>query len=405
MGRRAATRREVVLLGRGILIVRTHIRAALAGAVLATTLTVAAAAAGSTTAQKRIAAPDPSRLGAIGPRFHDAVLSGPVRTLASAGARFSDFWGGPITAANGETLTIYVSNVYAQDDTMRQNWADFLVRLYHGSELDDVTIILAPLTQIQTICGPEAGGCFAPSAGALVAPAEDLPDGTSKETVVVHELGHNVAAHRDDAPWDALDWGAKHWASYENVCARQVAGTAFPGDEADHYFLNPGEGFAETYRLLNFQLLGLTSSIFVVDQSFFPDQGALDALKADVLTPWIAGATSTWASRFVVPAPRKPPAIKRPVKKRTAKPKPRSANAYTPPALLDTIQTPLDGTLTVTLTKAPAGTRLGLEDATGTQLVAPTAGPLTFTVCGQRTVTLVATGTAGGPVSVSIDEP
>src|SRR5207237_7650473 len=155
-------------------------------------LPLVAAASGSTATQKRIAAPDPSRLGAIGPRFHDAVLSGPVRTLASAGARFSDFWGGPITAANGETLTIYVSNAYAQDETMRQNWAEFLVRLYHGSELDDVAIVLAPLAEIQTICGPEAGGCYSPSADALVAPGEDLPDGTSKETVVVHALAHNV---------------------------------------------------------------------------------------------------------------------------------------------------------------------------------------------------------------------
>src|SRR5437868_4922119 len=113
--------------GEGILIARMHIRAAFVGAALVATLTVVAAAAGSTAGQKRMAAPDASRLGAIGPRFHDTVLSGPVRTLASAHARLSDFWGGPITASNGETLTIYVSNAYAQDETMRQNWAEFLV--------------------------------------------------------------------------------------------------------------------------------------------------------------------------------------------------------------------------------------------------------------------------------------
>src|SRR5438034_7045369 len=96
-------------------------------------------------------------------------------------------------------------------------------------------------------------------AGAAVAPGVELPDGTSKETVLVHELGHNVAANRDNAPWSAVDWGTKRWATYMNVCARHDAGTAFPGDEADHYLLNPGEAFAETYRLLNFQLLSLTS--------------------------------------------------------------------------------------------------------------------------------------------------
>src|SRR5437870_7017913 len=359
---------------------RLRISAALGCASLFAALALGVAAPIPAAARHHLAALEPSRLGAIGPRFRDRVLSGPVRTVAAVGQ--SSFWGGPVTASTGETLKIYVSDEYGEDEGMRQAWADFLVQLYHGPELDQVTILVAPLSEVQTICGPNTGGCYSAAAGAAVAPGEDLPDGTSKETVLVHELGHNVAANRDNAPWSAVDWGTKRWATYMNVCARQGAGTAFPGDEAGHYLLNPGEAFAETYRLLNFQLLSLTSTIWNADPSFFPDQGALDAVREDVLAPWVADTTTTWSGRLAGPSPGKAPVVKKPAPKQ-AQPT-RSPASFAP--LRHTIATPLDGDLRIALTHAPAGTKLSLQDAAGTVLVAPTAGPTDFTVCGQRSV-------------------
>src|SRR5207244_4852083 len=57
------------------------------------------------------------------------------------------------------------------------------------------------------------------------------------------------------------------------ICARAAHGLAFPGDEGAHYALNPGEAFAETYRMLN-----VASAVVrwaLVAPSFYPDAGAL----------------------------------------------------------------------------------------------------------------------------------
>ena len=67
-----------------------------------------------------------------------------------------------------------------------------------------------------------------------------------------------MAAHRLNAPWEAVDYGTKRWATYENVCAKTRQGPCTPAPRTrSKYFYNPGEGLAETYRLLNERRLGL----------------------------------------------------------------------------------------------------------------------------------------------------
>ena len=128
----------------------------------------------------------------------------------------------------------------------------------------------------------------------------DSSAGVSAQAVASHEYGHHVALNRVNAPWPAEDWGTKRWASAVNVCSRVAAGTAFPGDESDHYTLNPGEAFAETYRALNESKAGATSfQWLVVDASFFPDPSALQAVEQDVVQPWVAPTTQILAGRFV----------------------------------------------------------------------------------------------------------
>ena len=53
--------------------------------------------------------------------------------------------------------------------------------------------------------------------------------------------------------------------------------------------LNPGEAFAETYRVLNEQKLGLPQESWtIVSTALAPDPTALSLLEQDVTTPWTA---------------------------------------------------------------------------------------------------------------------
>ena len=55
---------------------------------------------------------------------------------------------------------------------------------------------------------------------------------------------------------------------------------------------NPGEAFAETYRVLNEQKLGLPpESWSIVTPALYPDAAALSLLEQDVLTPWTANTS------------------------------------------------------------------------------------------------------------------
>jgi hypothetical protein len=69
------------------------------------------------------------------------------------------------------------------------------------------------------------------------------------------------------------------------VCTGTVRHLLFPGNEdqssSGHYWDNPGELWAETYRIL----AGGTSK-WVFDPRYAPDKRALAAARRDVLKPW-----------------------------------------------------------------------------------------------------------------------
>src|SRR5699024_9145282 len=66
----------------------------------------------------------------------------PAITLRS-GQALPGFAGGPITAADGETTTIFVQNeIAAADPTTAQRYADYLTKLVHGSELGTLSLYL-----------------------------------------------------------------------------------------------------------------------------------------------------------------------------------------------------------------------------------------------------------------------
>jgi hypothetical protein len=181
--------------------------------------------------------------------------------------------------------------------------------------------------------------------------------------VLTHEYGHHVAQSSDNTPWQAVDYGPKHWSTVVGVCSRTETGELAPGDEGSRYTLNPGEAFAEDYRLLNERRQGLPETFWgVVDQRFYPDQATLDAVALDVTSPWHGPTASTLTSSLT------PRATGRGFR----------------------IATPLDGTFRVTLT-APRNARFALrvvDPSSGKELGSSTGTgqvqSVETSVCGQR---------------------
>jgi hypothetical protein len=331
-------------------------------------LLLCAAAAAAVTATAASARPAAPRLES--PRVAEIALAGaPItdRTLSSSTASSllvpGTYWGGTFTASTGERVTAYFSNRYPQDPAAGQRWANFFASLVHGSELSSLTSYLAPLDEVQRACGSGALACYNDRDNLLVAPGTDPAFDLSAEAVATHEYGHHVAAHRLNDPWPAIAYGPKRWASYEQVCSLARAKKLFPGaEQSPLYELNPGEGWAETYRVLNERKAGLTEPPWdIVDQSLYPDAGALSLAEQDVTSPW-QKVTTTQRGGSVTRAKR--------------------VRNYS-------VATSLDGSLSVTL-RTPARARLSLDLYGGSTRIGHAVGRGTVSistdVCGARTL-------------------
>jgi hypothetical protein len=234
------------------------------------------------------------------------------------------------------------------------------------------------------LCGSaDVLGCY--DGSRLVTPGETV-EGIAPDEVLRHEYGHHVAAHRLNPPWAAIAWGTKRWASVTSVCARTRAGTAFPGDEDLHYTLNPGEAFAESYRVLNDLRAGSPTFTWdLLDPSYRPDPAALEAVERDVLEPWTQPPSRVVRTAFA-----------------------GKARSVTIP-----LQTPLDGELKVRLVTSLGATHsLELMSSDGRKLFARALWSgtgeqtLTRSICGERSLVLRVTRRAGPPrFSLRIDAP
>jgi hypothetical protein len=287
-------------------------------------------------------------------------------------------WGGSYATGDslGTFVQIQVSDSYPVDDALPQDWATYLGTLVHGPELARLTLDLMPLSDVQAKCGSQALACYDPSEETIYASPEDQLDSPPAKEIVTHEYGHHVANNSNDAPWDALDYGTKRWSSYENICAKAAAGTASPGDEGSHYFQNSGEAFAESYRVLNLQKLGVPSSGWdIVDPSFYPDATALTLLQEDITTPWVAPTVSKLHGSFGTGVVR------------TFK-----------------VQTQLDGTFTARLiSPTQAKMRLALYNA-GTLVLRGTS--IRYEICGERSLTVKVERLSGhGAFTVNVTKP
>jgi hypothetical protein len=287
-------------------------------------------------------------------------------------------WGGtyPTGDSIGTFVTIQVADAYPVDETLPQGWATYLGTLVHGPELARLTLDLMPLSSVQSVCGTQALACYDPQQETIYASPEDQLDSPPAKEIVTHEYGHHVANSRSDAPWSAIDYGTKRWSSYENICSKAAGGSASPGDEGTHYFQNSGEAFAESYRVLNLQKLGLPDSGWnIVDPSFYPDATALTLLEQDVTTPWTGPTATKLRGSFgsgVV---------------RTFK-----------------LQTPLDGSFVARLV-APTKTKLRLALYNSGTLVQ--RGPtIRYEICGERALTLKVERISGrGAFTLNVSKP
>jgi hypothetical protein len=333
--------------------------------------------------------PPASRPGSIGVTVVPSAFRAPAQTtaLTSAGrrrVRTASWWGHVYTTSTGESVNVSISNSYPVDDGFGQGWSDHFAGLVHGSELQLLHAYVATPVEVQEICGsPYALGCY--GSNILVVIGEPF-DGIEPNEVAAHEYGHHVAFNRTNPPWVAVDWGPKRWASYAGVCQRASAGTAYPGDEGQHYTQNPGEAFAEVYRVLNDSRAGLPFFWTIVDLSFVPDAAALGAAQQDVLEPYAAPASKTVRGRFT--------ARGRKVWKLA-------------------LSTQLDGQLDAKLAM-PRGALydLALLAGNGSTVLAhglwtgTSAKKLSYTVCGQRSLVLRVTRLgSGGRFSITIAQP
>jgi hypothetical protein len=261
-----------------------RLAALLAGAILVLALGMVAAqgssAQGGAPVRGRVVA------GAAGTQARLAGLAGVVPA----------YHGGPTVASTGETVDVRVSDALPAEVTTPEHWAEFLTHLEHGPELAQLTVYIVTFDEMQAVCSDRALGCY--RANTLVAPGETAFD-TTPEEIVRHEYGHHVALHRLNPPWAAIDWGPKRWASAMNVCARVSRSELYPGNESTQYRLNPGEAWAETYRILQERKAGdTTGSWQIVDSSLFPNAAALQAAEQDVLHPWTGPTTRTFTRVF-----------------------------------------------------------------------------------------------------------
>jgi hypothetical protein len=195
---------------------------------------------------------------------------------------------------DGYRVAVEASPAYPVDPSADQKLVDFLASRVHGAELGDLSVYVGTPDEIRQLCGghPDVVACYAIEEARMYVPGESVR-GIPVEYPLTHEYGHHVASWRSNSPWDALDWGGKHWASAERVCTNVRRGLLFPGNQGAHYFEDPGEGFADTYAHLHYP-----GAPWYYSELMRPDARSLAAVRRDVLHPWTAPRTRTFRGRL-----------------------------------------------------------------------------------------------------------
>jgi hypothetical protein len=195
---------------------------------------------------------------------------------------------------DGYRVGVVASSAYPVDAAADQKLVDFLASRVHGAELGDLSVYVGTPDEIVQICGgnPDVVACYATDQARMYVPGESVR-GIPVEYPLTHEYGHHVASRRSNSPWEALDWGAKHWSSALRVCTQVRRGLLFPGNQGSHYWDDPGEGFADGYAHLHYP-----EAPWYYNQLMRPTAKALAAIRRDVLAPWTGPRTRTFRGRL-----------------------------------------------------------------------------------------------------------
>ena len=195
--------------------------------------------------------------------------------------------------ASADTQPVQVFRSSGPDPVADQALVDFLGTLVHGRELSALRVQVAGPTEINEICG---GGrvvaCYALGESRMYVP-DSAVEGAPLEYVLAHEYGHHIASWRSNAPWDAVDWGPKYWASALRVCANVRERRLFPGNQGAHYLDDPGEGFADSYAHISHP-----SVPWQFNALMRPSGAAFSAIRRDVLRPWTGPRTRTFRGKL-----------------------------------------------------------------------------------------------------------
>jgi hypothetical protein len=194
--------------------------------------------------------------------------------------------------ATGGTTAMYPMpdgqqvQITAVDPAVAQRYASLLGTFPHGGELSALKVVVVPAAKVNDECGGQDGdgilACYGGRDRTMIVPdAQAEGSDVSVDYVIAHEYGHHVAAHRSNAPLEALDFGPKRWSSYELVCSNTIDGKLAPGDEGVNYRSNPGEAWAEAYARLIFP-----TEAWRFTSLLKPTAGSLLAAQADVAQPW-----------------------------------------------------------------------------------------------------------------------
>jgi hypothetical protein len=238
--------------------------------------------------------PDPNRpidVAALG-HVEDTVFQGPApRPARSAAARAASR---AYATPEGYTVEVESSPSYRRDAAADQGVVDFLGSRLHGPELDSLSVYVGSPAEIRRLCGGGARvvACYSIAESRMYVPGEAV-QGIPVEYPLTHEYGHHIASWRLNNPWDALDWGPKHWASAVRVCTYVEKGILFPGNQGAHYRDDPGEGFADGYAHIHYPDVP-----WYYNELMRPGPLEFAAIRKDVLEPWSEPRARTFRGRL-----------------------------------------------------------------------------------------------------------
>jgi hypothetical protein len=221
----------------------------------------------------------------------DTVIERAAPVLRAAGTRGTRAV--RYATSDGLSVEVEVSTSYPANPEGDQKLVDFLASRTHGYELGSLRVFVGTPAEIARLCQDEdAVACYATAEDRMYVPGESVR-GVPVEYALTHEYGHHLASWRSNSPWEALDWGAKFWASEMRVCTHVARGRLFPGDQGEHYLQDPGEGFADGYAHLHYP-----RTPWQYSELLRPGRDSYTAIRRDVLRPWTGPRSRTLRGRL-----------------------------------------------------------------------------------------------------------